>query len=316
MAKIFPTFPAHLEQFNPEQLPTQLELGERTFDEDGKPHSYNDKPLFSTEDTEDPADVFLFWFSHGENYREGDKPSCISFVNNEYTTYDENMEQHSYGGLPAFISYNTWTQAVEFLWYNHGSIHRDDDKPASIRSFDMGQTERYYKNGLKHRDNNLPAAILLDSKRWLVQDVLHNPEGLAVMQLSSQLRPEGISDWGLYGVKFLEDTFNQIKTFSAESGTPLWVSLFFALGIIKSEHIREFNNPNTGRWDSYLPVEWYLRLWGVDEKSFVEGINESADFDFHPRFNPGMYLSDLIKVVKYEEQNMLQVTVQEEDFNV
>lgn len=107
-------------------------------------------------------------------------------------TQDENGQYHSFNDQPALI-YSIEDENQIFIWYNHGVISREDNKPSMIvtsktkyatsnssqqlHSFndDPAEMQFYYgqsgkslyvtwmKNGELHRENNLPAIIVFSS---------------------------------------------------------------------------------------------------------------------------------------------------------
>jgi hypothetical protein len=92
-----------------------------------------------------------------------DKKSSSGMKKDEYgndVTTDENGELHSHNDEPAFIKRDHGSK----VWYNHGKIHRDGDKPAYISPDGI---KMWFKDGKKHRDEDRPAYIGKDGeKEW------------------------------------------------------------------------------------------------------------------------------------------------------
>jgi hypothetical protein len=301
VTKIFPTLPNNLEQFNPELLPQRPENDGRTFDEDGKLHSYDDKPIFISS-----GKIQLSWYSHGKKHREGNKPVSITFDADldEYITYDENDKAHSYNGMPSSISYDRQLNSLDLTWHNHGLIHRDNDQPASIWSSPYEYSEEYYQNDFLHRDNSLPAVVQKKSKRWFVYDLLHNSEGVANIMSESTRYPNGIAEGGLYGVVLPEEKFYEIKAFSKENNVPLWLPFFLTLGIVDAENVNMLRDSDTGKLDISLPIKWYIHLWGITDELFYLKLEKLDNIYFYSRLNSSKPLFNLLKIVQHEEANI------------
>lgn len=310
MSKFFKNLPAILEPFNPVGIPEEWH-GEKTFDENGLPHSFNDLPIKfkaqpvtrnSLTDEGEWLEVYEFrWYNHGRISRSGGKPPVIRVVDNSYSTLNEQMNLHSYNDQPAYFLILEDEGLNYYLdWFDEGSSHRDNDLPLSIIVDGEGnlEFESYGIHGLPHRGNNLPAEIGPASKTWLVQGVMHNIEGYAEI-----LYPDSYS-WVLYGVDVPEGVFNQFKAARDKTNMPAWVAFLLVLEIITEEHLMAFMDSN-GNWNANVPVSWLLTCWKLTEEVFEHKLgkllNQSSFkiFDLSP--DEALFVS-FLSVVKFEEK--------------
>jgi hypothetical protein len=297
--KYFENIPEGFEQYNPEAIPEGWHANENTFDDDGLFHSFDDEPLVSKY-TKHKKSYFYTWYSHGKVERENSKPVNVSVKENTYSTYNENMQLHSYNDEPAIISFLPYNNEFKFLWCKNGETHRDNDKPAII-TVTAGETSYvYYLDGLRHRDNHLPAVIKHEYEVCLVQGILHNTEGHASMGLYSNLSSRGIYDWGLYGVIMPESVFNEIKFLQKKTNLPLWASFLSVLGLVEENYL-ESSMQSDGKWNSGIPASWYFKALGITDENFRKKIKNTEGLGFFGGSVFESHTESLLKFIKYEE---------------
>jgi hypothetical protein len=282
MVKFFPTMPAILESFNPE-APTEEWFGEKTFDENGELHSYNDVPIYSYDGLHKkgmpnfkpdlPFSLKLWqavsysWYSHGKLHREGNKPVRIKIVGEKYSTYDSEDNLHSYNDKPAVVSLeDNAGKDFRLVWFEHGVEHRENDSPATIVCSIEGNLdiEIYKTHGVIHRSNNLPARITPYSQAWKVEGCYHNLIGASYVANDGNVRK---AIWSLYGMEISETSFNQIKTISDDTNIPYWAVFLLTFDFIAPEHLNSFISKE-GKWNTLLPSSWILRFWNITETFF------------------------------------------------
>lgn len=312
---MFPTFADNLEQYNPEAFPIKLQYRKKTYDKDGNYHSYNDMPMFVSSNRDNPLFYRLAWYSHGKKYREGNKPVSITLENGTYATYDENDKLHSYDGMPSSIEHDEILNYLDLQWHNHGMLHRDNDKPASISGSPKDYMEVYYQNDMVHRENFLPAIVKGEEKTWFIQDILHNVEGFAALSPKSLYYPQGITDHGLYGVVLPEETFQTVKVFAETTNAPLWLSFFVTLGIVEVEQVNSLTNSDTGKFESVFPINWLLHFWNITNETFTEKVNKLDNIYFYETHKPDFNLLSLLKVVEHEDKSSLTILENESCYN-
>jgi hypothetical protein len=97
-------------------------------------------------------------------------------------------------------------------WYNlNNEYHRDEDLPARIFESNGDNSEcgflEWYQHGKLHRDNNKPAIVWDYGCEWWVNGVRHREDGPAVHESPGTLTKK----WFLNGVEYTEDAFNALK---------------------------------------------------------------------------------------------------------
>ena len=88
--------------------------------------------------------------AEGETHRDHDLPAVVH-EGGRMLEWWEHGRLHREGDKPASISPDGMHE-----WYWHGELHRDGDQPAAI--FSSG-TRHWYQDGVLHRDGGLPAVI-------------------------------------------------------------------------------------------------------------------------------------------------------------
>jgi hypothetical protein len=91
------------------------------------------------------------WFVHGKLHRDGDQPAVVSRHNISLTKDDFKKFKNSGNDIGYYYNGRTHTS----MWFRHGKLHRDNDRPALITP----ELTRWYSCGKLHRDNDLPAEI-------------------------------------------------------------------------------------------------------------------------------------------------------------
>jgi hypothetical protein len=312
MSKFFKSLPENLEQYNPEAIPKEWH-GEKTFDEEGKLHSYNDLPIkvktdqvmennFLLEDeTKEEADEFR-WYKHGKLYREGNKPPVIQVTESSYATLNEDQEYHSYEGKPANIITPNRVHSYLISWWYYGKYHRKGNLPADIVCDTNGsiEIESYYTHGVAHRENNLPCYVTPNSKAWMVQGIRHNSEGPGEVTHDTNSY-----NWILYGVDVTKKAFTEIKALSNTTNMPIWGAFLLSLELVTQDHLKPFMNSD-GKWETSLPSSWILNCWNITENTVTNRSDElevSGDLNhLFPNLerNP-IFFTALTRVLQFEE---------------
>lgn len=311
MSKHFTNFPPEFEQYNPEALPVEWDSEENTFDKQGNPHSYNDKPLLILGKAPKKKATGIYalqnyyysWYKHGKSWRADNKPITILINDQKYATYDKDLKLHSYDDAPAEITWNAKYDELKLVWYIHGVVHREKDLPSIIdRRAKKEVLEKYYWHGVIHRANSLPAEIKPDSKTWMVQKALHNSEGPAFVGKHS-FEKEDNCRWGLYGVILYEELFDEVKSCERETGAPLWAAFLTTLGFLTKEDLimfmQEFDLENTS-----IPKTWVLRVWGITSETFDTKIGQSNEkgVGYWGLSLSSTRIEDLLNIIKFEEE--------------
>lgn len=327
MTKFFKSMPSHLEQYNPDEvffddsnINKTYESGwevVKTFDENGLLHSYNDVPSLSRRD--DVAKEFQ-WHSHGELYREDNKPVYVSFINdNYYATYDE-KGAHCFNDMPSIVQFYK-AFSCRITWSEGANKHRENDLPAiiawkkvisDINAARHITNESYYEHGKRHRKHGKPAEVNPNMPMWMVQGVLHNSNSFA-LSTNKNMSKRVIKTWSLYGVVMPEQFFNTIKTFNTSTNVPLniplWVAFLYRLKLIDMKTIRLFVNEEN-LWSPDVPIAWLIQALGLTDEMFVSRINFLKEKEGNIYFlskNPisETSLDDFLNVIKSEEEDAL-----------
>jgi hypothetical protein len=308
MSKVFKTLPEGFEQYNPEVPSEEWYVNESTYDDNGRLHSFNDKPVLAEYSTDKKAH-FYTWYSHGKVERENNQPVNVRVAENVYSTHNANMKYHSYNDEPAIVRFFPESNRFKISWCKNGETHRDDDKPAIITIDDSGTSYAYYLNGALHRENNMPAIVEPARKIWLIKGILHNTEDYASVSFFldfPKLKPEGVKTWGLYNVLMPESIFNDIKSFQKRTNFPLWVSFLSVLDFINLEDISLFDN----EWNYDIPTSWYLHALGVTDKVLIDGLNNQALIGSYGISPFKSHINTFLATIEYEEE--LQKKLKEE----
>jgi hypothetical protein len=275
MIKWFQSLPAVLEQYNPEDKFNSFNELE-TFDENGKYHSYNDEPSLVVYD----GNGKLFcWHSHGEIFREDDKPASIRVSPVFYRTYDANNNLHSYDGMPSVINIIRYslTKTITAGWLEHGIFHRTGDLPAEITTYQVhGQgsnqvekpEESYFEHGVFHRANNKPARKREHGDEWHVLGHLHNDKGIAIGLANNHESVD--NEWALFGVRLTQEDYQQIKSFQHRRRAPLWLSFLYVIGLVDYTQVTFVLN-KTNNFEA-LPINWVLHMLGLTDMIYNEHI--------------------------------------------
>lgn len=299
MPKHFANFPSEFEAYNPEAIIFD-EDNLITVDDDGKYHSYDDKPAFVV--NHDKGLIELWWYSHGLPYRENNKPLHVMYGPDFYTTYTIDGMLHSYEEQPAVIVIPTPLfgsekeldkSAITFEWYRNGAFHRGQDLPAlQIVRKNMITSEAYYIEGLKHR----PQVTTPSLKKHFAYYSYNS------FSNQSEFRQY------LYGVSLTENMFNNIMLSKKTEDIPLWVAFFFALGIIDQETMNVVKN-QLQDWDQKVPFAWVMRTLNITEEIFQNQIKKATYDNYKislekPRI-PEPFLVSLGKIVMSDNQEIL-----------
>lgn len=94
------------------------------------------------------------WYKHGVQFEP--KITIFDEESNTQSTKDINYNLHSFNDEPAVVRYESEKVKGIKIWYNHGKIHRGNDKPAVIHS---DGTKEWYIDGKCNRLGNKPALI-------------------------------------------------------------------------------------------------------------------------------------------------------------
>lgn len=91
---------------------------------------------------------------------------------NAVITRDPQNRRHSIDDQPAHI-----TESGAQMWYHHGELHRDGDKPAFVSK--QGSTQKWYQHNRVSREGDKPAIIDRNRLQWQLNGVLHRTTGPA-----------------------------------------------------------------------------------------------------------------------------------------
>lgn len=301
MDKFFRNMPPALEQYNPEDTFDKFRKSYETFDENGLLHSFNDEP--SKVIIHDTKQKDIMWHSHGELYRDDDRPARINLSRNSFMTLDENRKPHSYGNMPSKI--DSTGAKIWLAWHNNGVPHRSGDLPAEVTSTQKEIVEyAYYEQGQLHRGNNQLSLLTDHSKAWLVKGIRHNSVNYSALELEKGLDSSSLSArkaWHLYGTRVKEETFSAIKSFEAEKNVPLWVAFLYKLDVIGDSEINVFLN-ESGSWDNSFPISWVLKAWHITDEAYSDKVRElhlrEKRFVSKRNFFP---LTPILEIVNFEE---------------
>lgn len=279
MIKHFPSMPPEFEQYNPGSF-VEHSIAVETHDENGFLHSYDDKP--SSVEFDKFSFKVLKWHSHGELKRANGKPPMISMSSNRYITFNEQELRHSYDGMPStlYIGEFSWLAT----WEKNSLLHRDNDVPAEIllEVIDIAgeqvtsRRESYYLNGKRHRSNNSPADFYTSDseyvKDYYVAGTLHNAEGPAKV-FKVEAKTTEANRWYLYGVEVPEAFFQEFTQIHKRINAPAWAAFLVTLKQIEEKDLALLNKEESS-WDQTFSILWLLRVLGVTESSFTQGINK------------------------------------------
>lgn len=291
MVKHFDNFPEGLEQYNPEIIQGSDFETPKTFDSQQQLHSFNDKPAVVAKVEASPRSYEEFlWYQHDKIYRENNQPPIVNArANVAYESYNENYELQSYDGMPSNIICFKKYEELQFQlsWQDDGRLHREGDLPATI-DIKHGEIVRscYLQNGLIHRDNGLPSIIEKTGSSWYVNSALHNSKGPAVI-FQEKESDDFSFKWALFGIALSKDVFLSIMSYHEKMKVPLWVAVLCVLKVINESEVNTLKDEEN-LWNTELPVEWLLKVWGVDEEKFKIRINNFA----YSTDNAGIYLSN------------------------
>lgn len=304
MPKHFQKLPAEFEAYNPELIEVDNLFYYETHDENGKLHSFDDKP----------AQVYshlgfckIFWYHHGIIFRPDNKPYGLTVSKETYATLDQNQKLHSYNGMPSMINkYDFTDDSYSFDWQEHGVPHREEDFPASV-IWNEGQIGRirYTKHGQDHRENGLPAFIGPRDKRWFIRGQLHNADTTAYYEARDYESYEEVFKYGLYGVMIPKELFEKIKAYAGSKQVPLWVSFLRNFELITDEAAQSLST-GFASLDRSVPLAWLLRGFGITHDNFTSSINQTyktnASFGFYKRRKTSeAHLQSFADVVEFEE---------------
>jgi hypothetical protein len=300
MAKLFPNMPPALEEYNPEDVFSDYTKDSKTFDENGKLHSYDDIP--STVEIETTGFKIIVWHSHGKIYREN-KPSYVILDADSFRTYDNEYELHSFNDMPSLIDVDKGQTTL--TWHNHGVNERQGDLPAIIRA-NQEQILQYshYEQGKIHRANNQPASFSNSIESWYVKGENHNAEGHSSIMKSKNQNPEDTyQTWHLYNVQLQETAFNSIKTFEIEKRVPIWVAFLYELDVIRDTEISLFLK-ETGVWDETFPMTWVLKSWGITAENYSKKIMDLYYHDSRIANNQTYFsLKSFLEIAEFERNS-------------
>jgi hypothetical protein len=308
VGKHFSNFSERFKHYNPDAIPSEWGAGEKTFDENGLLHSYDDKPICAEMITKSNTIIMAYtWYSHGLPYREGDKPVRIIVNNRQYETYNENLNLHSFDDQPSMISWEkSGHKYFNFNWHTNGVLDRENDLPAHVEGIDSVIEEKYYSNGSIHRSKSLPALKTYALSTWMVQGYLHNPDGAAGARHDYVEQKMVPSIHALYGVAISKKLFDEVKAFQVETNIPLWVSFLTLVGFISKENLKNFMQPD-GFWNPQVPSAWVIRSWGITEENFMTTIkNCEGRISSFGHVSEVHSLYGMLKIINFEKQEALQ----------
>lgn len=225
------------------------------------------------------------------------EPASIVITNKYlYETFDENNKLHSYNGLPASILYRETFNVFDFLWYEHGVLHRESGLPVIIRESRL----------MCHlAEGDFLDKLVNEETACFVRGHLHNRHGFAT-SLSTQKKPSNSHAWALYGLQVSKKTFSKAIQYHKAKKVPLWVAFLRIIGMVSEDSIRLFKDDDN-IWDASLPLLWVLRAWGIDEETFETKCDELKGTEF---FQEDSYINRLtfdgiVKVAEYEKSHNL-----------
>lgn len=130
-----------------------------------------DKPLFDL--IEQETNIFKEYMNNSQISENN--ALCWKDVDNNY---------HQDNDLPAWIFNGNDSECAFMRWYQHGKLHRNNDKPAIV--WDYGC--EWWVNGLRHRE-----------------------KGPAILEATKYDTGENLKQWFLFGQEYTEDEFNAIQ---------------------------------------------------------------------------------------------------------
>jgi hypothetical protein len=148
---------------------------------------------------------------------------------NTTETFDKNGLPHSYDDQPSSGPTDTF-----LVWYSHGLIHRDGDKPAMLNR-ENPSNQVFFQDGMKHRNGDKPAQINELYNIWYICNTKHRTSGPAEIkntQIIKDLLYPREEKFFLYGKELTFQAFQSILSLSKNNSCPLWFAFFYELKII------------------------------------------------------------------------------------
>lgn len=137
-----------------------------------------------------------------EQYDKQDKP-LWDIIHSEY----KQIEAYS-------VNYNIIDDDQAKCWVDSlNNYHREDDLPARIfegNNSDCGFME-WYQHGKLHRENDKPALIWDYGCEWWINGVRHRENGPAIFNSTDYNTGKNDKKWFLDGIEYSEDEFNAIQ---------------------------------------------------------------------------------------------------------
>lgn len=165
------------------------------------------------------------WYQHGKLHRENDLPAVIQ-ANESFQEWCQfGTTDLSQFGTDDYVNTTnnatasaTATATGSLMWYQHGQLHRENDRPAVIWA---KGAHYWYKNGLMHRENDQPAAIWMgetkkETRIWYQNGKMHRDTN---GDLPAVIRSNGDREWYRNGKEHRE---NGLPACILANGTLRW----------------------------------------------------------------------------------------------
>lgn len=200
---------------------------------------------------------------------------------------DSDGRLHSIDDQPASDEYSEF-----YLWYSHGDVHRDNDKPACIRKTDK-YDQKWVKHDYIHRADDKPAIVDEVESLYYFEGILHRLAGPARIVWEKPVEPEHrdpntskirYAQYALYGAIIPEDTYNFFLECIAEQGCPPWVAWFYVCEIFEEEDIISLKEAFSD-WKIHLPTSWVFNLYNLTDKTIKNAYSECGHYADVKKFN-------------------------------
>lgn len=156
-----------------------------TYDDNGLLHSYDDKPAFIAR-TKGPINRRI-----KSSINTDIIASFKAVYRKESISYQHNK-----------ITYKILHHNKCEIWYNHGKIHRDEDKPALYMTVgpEIRKSKVWYRNGKIHRNNDKPAMIIkainiyesccisIYMYKWYTNNIVHRHKLPAIVIMNGKYK--------------------------------------------------------------------------------------------------------------------------------
>lgn len=206
---------------------------------------------------------------------------------NEQGSFDSEGRPHSLNDIPA----DTRT-SHDYLWYDHGNLHRDGDKFARQNKMNLSM-QVWYKHDYPHRENDKPASVSSYDWKWYMEGLHHRIADAATINWMHVSSPEFrepetakrfSQTWALYGCTIHEETFHFVMNYAKEQGCPVWVAWFYVCEIFSDEDIASLSE-SFSNWELPVPASWVFHMWGITHDSLTAKYRENKLDVYYHRFN-------------------------------